>query len=115
MSASKKVIRARFRNAVFTRDNYTCRKCGYKLKESIDELDAHHITGREVMPNGGYVAENGISLCEECHIKAEAQYKYVQYAIPCEDYQGYLPDELYELIDSSYEMAVKASERLNNA
>lgn len=28
------------------------------------DLDAHHITDRNEMPNGGYVPENGISLCK---------------------------------------------------
>ena len=52
------------------------------------------------MPNGGYVKENGISLCEQCHIKAE------------DEAEGFEPEVLYKLIGSTYEEAIKASERL---
>lgn len=109
----KKTIRAKFRIAVFTRDDFKCLKCG-TFCDNLDDLDAHHIIDRNKMPNGGYVLENGISLCSECHIKAEAQYKYIELAIPCPNYEGYLPDDLYKLIGSSEEIAVKASERLGN-
>jgi hypothetical protein len=27
------------------------------------------------MPNGGYVAENGIALCDTCHASAEAYHR----------------------------------------
>lgn len=77
------------------------------------ELDAHHITPREDMPNGGYVAENGISVCEPCHLKAEAALQELE----CEelssaDLENFMPDKLYCLIKSSYEQAVLASEQL---
>lgn len=52
------------------------------------------------MPNGGYVRENGISVCTDCHLLAED-------AEP-----GYEPEVLYEKIGSSYEYAVEASEKL---
>ena len=54
---SKKEIRNKFRTEVFKRDNYTCQVCGYgpfKI-EPENILDAHHITDRSLMPNGGYV------------------------------------------------------------
>lgn len=38
------------------------------------KLDVHHITNRKMMPNGGYVKENGITLCDcydVCHFRAE--------------------------------------------
>ena len=62
----------RFRAAVFGRDGFTCRGCGFAStpERAEDALDAHHITDRNEMPNGGYVAENGITLCEVCHAKA---------------------------------------------
>ena len=53
------------------------------------------------MPNGGYVKENGISLCAKCHIFAEA-YKNGE---P----KGFSPEDLYKLINSSYEKAYQAS------
>lgn len=105
MSAKKKAVREKFRTDVFSRDNYTCKIPGCDIKRN---LDAHHITDRNEMPNGGYVKENGISLCESDHIKAEA------YHISGKTLweEGFHPDDLYRLIGSSYEKAVKASERL---
>lgn len=95
----KQLVRQRFRDAVFYRDNYKCIKCGDKA------VDAHHITDRSLMPNGGYVKENGASLCSDCHKKAEEFHitqgrGYVH---------GYKPEDLYELIKSSYELAVEKS------
>ncbi len=49
------------------------------------------------MPNGGYVKENGISVCDDCHLLAED-------AAP-----GFEPEVLYEKIGSSHEAALKAS------
>ena len=51
----KQKVREDFRNSVFERDGHKCKICG-----SNDKLDAHHITDRNEMPNGGYVKENGI-------------------------------------------------------
>ena len=58
------------------------------------------------MPNGGYVKENGISVCDDCHFNAE------QFWITGEAVEGFHPTDLYNLIGSSHEIAVKASERL---
>jgi rubredoxin len=69
MGAEKKKVRQRFREAVFARDGYKCRMCGWKQDPA--QLDAHHITDRNELLNGGYVKENGISLCPPCHVKAE--------------------------------------------
>ena len=99
----KKQIRQAFRDAVFKRDGNRCRFCS-----RTDDLDAHHITDRSEMPNGGYVKENGISLCPEHHMMAEQFHisegkKWVDQMHP---------DDLYKLIGSSHEKAVLASERL---
>ena len=104
----KKETRARFRQAVFSRDGFQCVMCGLESspEQVITDLDAHHITGREGMSNGGYVAENGISLCESCHLKAEAWLK--DEGQP----RGFSPDELYEKIGSSREEAERASKAL---
>lgn len=59
------------------------------------------------MPGGGYVAENGISLCPECHQKAEVFHQ-TGIALP-----SWHPDDLYQLIGSSYEKAFKASQKLS--
>lgn len=108
MSQKKKAIRETFRTTVFTRDGFQCRKCGWKPKEGSLGLDSHHIRDRHLFQNGGYVAENGITLCNDlaqqdnCHEKAEV---FHQDGIGLE---GYLPEDLYQLIGSSAEMAEKA-------
>lgn len=96
MSFEKKLRRQRFRDSVFKRDKDKCKTCGLKA------VDAHHITNRNDIPNGGYVKENGISLCADCHIKAEED----------DPEPGFTADELYELIGSSEEKAFRAAERL---
>jgi 5-methylcytosine-specific restriction endonuclease McrA len=102
--SDKKHIREAFRTAVFNRDDHACRKCG----AAGCKLDAHHITDRHDMPNGGYVLENGISLCEPCHQKAEVWHaSQHQRSEP-----GYSPDELYQTIGSNLDTAWDASERL---
>lgn len=98
---AKQLIREAFRTDVFTRDGFKCRVC-----RKDGELDAHHITDRNEMPNGGYVKENGISLCPICHRKAE------QYHINRTCEPGFHPDELYRLIRSSQVLAVKAALKL---
>jgi hypothetical protein len=95
---NKKKIRRSFNEACLSRDNHTCVTCGNK-----GDLDVHHITNREEMPDGGYVVENGISLCPDCHKKAEDVYFYRD--IDC----GFTPSHLYALIGSSYVKAVNAS------
>ena len=102
MSKKKFVVREVFREAVFTRDRNRCRVCGARDRV----LDAHHITDRHDMPNGGYVQENGISLCPECHRKAEDWH-----ALGIGN-RNYHPDELYKLIGSSKERAIEESEKL---
>jgi 5-methylcytosine-specific restriction endonuclease McrA len=110
--SKKKDIRANFRREVYTRDKYMCRKCNYcptgqPITTPTDfkpiSLDAHHITDRNEMPNGGYVKENGISLCSECHEIAEM---YHQIGMTEE---GFYPVDLYKIIGSSYELAHQKS------
>lgn len=109
MSQKKKEIRSKFRDAVFARDRHRCRMCdetAYNRPDGTYSLDAHHIVDRNEIPNGGYVKENGISLCPNCHSLAEEFHKT---GVP---YPGYSPDELYAKIGSSLELAVSASLRL---
>lgn len=108
MGAEKKLIRKNFRDSCYKRDKYSCAKCGLKSspEKAEQDLDAHHIQDRTLMPNGGYVKENGISLCGPCHEKAE-HFHSTGTALP-----GYSVDELYQCINSSYEQAVRASEKL---
>jgi 5-methylcytosine-specific restriction endonuclease McrA len=108
MSNKKKQVRTLFRDACYKRDGYRCAMCYFKSSpdNAQEDLDAHHITDRRLMPNGGYVKENGISLCAECHKKAE-QYHETGIAFP-----GYAPEDLYKKIKSTLEKAIAASEDL---
>lgn len=63
--ASTLLSRDEFRIAVFSRDNSICVACGRKA------VDAHHLIERRLWSDGGYYIENGISLCEKCHLQAE--------------------------------------------
>lgn len=98
----KKLIRQRFRTDVFERDKGLCRKCDEPA------VDAHHITDRNDIVNGGYVKENGISLCSKCHEIAEMHHEI------SETEEGYYPDDLYKIIGSSKELAIEMSEKLND-
>jgi hypothetical protein len=109
MSQEKKSLREAFRVAVFARDGQRCAMCG----RSDRKLDAHHIMDRHDMPHGGYIAENGITLCagedeDNCHWKAE-QWHATGVAFP-----GYAPEDLFERIGSSLEAALEANERLGS-
>ncbi len=105
--SKKKEVREKFRLGVFERDNYTCKVCNI---EGIEEtLDAHHITDRSKMPNGGYVKENGITVHKiDCHFKVEKFHIFEG----LEWEEGLHPDNLYKMIGSSYEEAVEKSELL---
>jgi predicted restriction endonuclease len=100
---NKHLIRQKFRDAVFARDGHKCVFC-----EITDNLDAHHITDRTLMPNGGYVAENGITLCSEHHIDAE-EFHITRGAFYSVDMH---PNDLYKLIGSSHELAITKSHKL---
>jgi len=102
----KVLVRAKFKSAVFKRDG-KCMVCG----ESIwgNNMDAHHITDRNEMPNGGYVLENGITVCKkDCHFKVE-----LFHISEGEEWNENLhPDDLYKLIGSSKELAIEKSNKL---
>ena len=110
MGSEKKVIRKLFRDACYKRDGFRCAVCNMKSSKdkAEEELDAHHITDRKEMPNGGYVKENGISLCPACHEKAEV---FHSTGTP---HPGYSVEDLYKKINSSYEKAVEASKELDS-
>ena len=52
-----------WRKAVFTRDNYTCQRCG----THGGELHADHIIPFAVDPSKRFDVENGRVLCAKCH------------------------------------------------
>lgn len=99
----KQIVRQKFREAVFNRDEHKCVFCG-----ATENLDAHHITDRSVMPNGGYVKENGITLCPKHHMDAEM----FHITSGKEWIDDMHPMDLYKLINSSYIKAYAASEKL---
>lgn len=104
---TKKLIRKKFRDYVFKRDNFKCVLCKMYNETNCYEdktLDAHHITPREEIQNGGYIKENGISLCKMHHILAES-------AIKNNLQNRYSPEELYKLIQSSKESAHEKSQK----
>jgi hypothetical protein len=59
------LARDEFREAVFARDGRRCVIC------AAPGVDAHHILERRLFDNGGYYLDNGATLCEACHIRAE--------------------------------------------
>lgn len=101
----KKEVRKNFRQIVFERARHHCQgpTCPSSKNTNI-LLEAHHITDRHLMPNGGYVWQNGIALCSYCHEKAE------QFHSTGTSYPNYSPDDLYKIIKSSYKLALTESQ-----
>ena len=54
-----------WRTAVYQRDYYTCQICGNKKGIRIN---AHHIKSFKEYPELRFDADNGITLCKECHV-----------------------------------------------
>ena len=120
----KQIIRDKFRNEVFQRDGYKCRVCG----RNDVKLDAHHIEDRNEMPNGGYVKENGITLCKEAKPNLSAlvdgredEFHTLSCHMRCEQYhisegenweEGLHPNDLYNKINSTIELAIEKSKQL---
>lgn len=97
MSREKKEVRQRFQTAVFTRDSHKCIFC-----DETEDLDAHHITDRHRMPGGGYIVENGITLCKHHHRQAEVYNE----TGGKEFIEGFHPEDLYKKISSSWREAM---------
>lgn len=55
-----------WRRLVFKRDNYTCQHCG--RNSTLVKLNAHHIKNYSQYPEIRTDVNNGITLCEECHL-----------------------------------------------
>lgn len=101
---NKKEIRLNFRKSVLLRDNFKCVFC-----DESKDLDAHHIMDREFFTNGGYVLENGITLCQkQCHLKAELYHM----SNAQKWHKNMHPDDLYKIIKSSFEEAIIADENV---
>lgn len=54
-----------WREAVFSRDNFTCQDCGNRG----GRLQAHHIKEFCLFPELRLAIDNGMTLCRECHKK----------------------------------------------
>lgn len=57
-----------WREAVFSRDNWTCQRCGARSGNgSRVALHPHHIKPFAKYPDLRFEVSNGITLCKECH------------------------------------------------
>lgn len=56
---------AKWRELVFRRDGYTCQHCG----EHETRLNAHHIKSFSRYIAERYDLDNGLTLCESCHLE----------------------------------------------
>ncbi len=94
----KQAIRKQFWDECVKRDGYKCVVCKY-VPEFDQELDVHHVLDCDFLPKElQYVPENGVTLCRECHLKAEKfhQSKGKSWT------HGLHPDDLYSLIRSPW-------------
>ena len=64
-----------WRKGVFDRDLYTCQCCGARSGNGYSvKLSAHHIKNWRDNITSRYNIDNGISLCEKCHMKFHSLY-----------------------------------------
>lgn len=64
-----------WRKKVFERDLYTCKNCGDKSRKNHSvSLAAHHIKNWNDNIDCRYDIDNGITLCERCHLNFHSKY-----------------------------------------
>lgn len=61
----------KWRLLVFRRDDFTCQCCGYNKGGSIQ---AHHIYSYRSYPELALDVDNGVTLCEPCHLAFHRQH-----------------------------------------
>ena len=62
-----------WRDAVYKRDNFTCRFCGKRG----GDIEADHIKPFAHYPELRFAIDNGRTLCKECHRKTETYGRYI--------------------------------------
>ena len=82
--------RTNFREAVFKRDGFKCVICG------ADGVDAHHILERRLWVDGGYIVDNGATVCSPCHIACEKTDISVEEVREAAGVKKVIPDHLYD-------------------
>lgn len=60
-----------WREAVFSRDGWTCRACG---ERGGIVLHAHHILGFAEYPDLRFAIDNGVTMCKKCHMGFHNKY-----------------------------------------
>lgn len=79
-----------WRSAVFSKDKYTCCKCGTRNGNGERvELHAHHIFNWKDNEDLRYDVGNGITLCEKCHTEFHSRY----------GKKNNTPKQLYEFLE----------------
>jgi len=91
----KLLTRDKFREGVFARDGHKCVFC------EKPAVDAHHIMERRLFvaehERGGYMLDNGASVCEEHHLACERTEISVEEVLEaCRIPKRVLPDHLYD-------------------
>ena len=61
-----KEMRQSLRRSVLRRDGYKCVQC-----KSTENLTVHHVKGQAVRPDEKYNPNNGVTLCQKCHVETE--------------------------------------------
>lgn len=82
-----------WRSDVFTRDNFTCQKCGdaiggnlnaHHIIEFADIIERHEITTLEeaIKCEELWNINNGQTLCDDCHIEEHKNLKTIKFFLP---------------------------------